>query len=1274
MSRLIRRLFDHAARTIHPRRRRLRTAAALKARLLLSPLEDRAVPATFTVNALTDTGTGSGTSGDLRYCINQSNAMTGPNTISLTGVTGTITLASALPGINQPTTLIGPGASALTIDANSVAGVFVVSTSSFEMDNLTITHGKTLGNGGGISSSTSGVSITVKNSVISGNTALGPSYGGGAIYIGFGGSLNVQNSSIVNNSTAANGGGGGIYFWGTVGSYTISNSTIANNTAHNGGGLWLNNFSGTANIIGTTISGNTATNATAGAGYGGGGVNLRTTAGTVNLDNTIVSGNSSANGNNEFAVFGTVAAKYSALGSTAAIGTYTNNGGNLVGAALNLQPLNNVAGPNGIFPVVGLGGGSAAVNVGDPALGGGGQTDEIGTPRPQGAGVDIGAVERVAGIPTVSAPAGGFANVTAAVAAPAVYTFAVTYTDDAAILYSSVNNNGNAVTVTTPAGVAPVTVAFVGATPTGNAASITATYQFSAPGGAWDPTDNGTYSVNMAANQVKNTNNVYVPGSPPAIGTFTVNVPPPTATAVTHTVASPAEPATYQFTVTYSDSAPIDYSTVNGNNNAVTVTGNLAAGGTVNPAVSFVSATPNGNAATITATYQFTAPGGSWDSTDNGPYTVSMAANQVKNVNGTYVPGSPPVIGSFQVEVPRTITVTNTADSGAGSLRDAVTQANADAPAVDVIAFSNTTAGGNVNFYDGATHAITLTSGELALTKSATVTGPGPNGLIVSGNNASRVFDIFGSSPLTVGISGMRLTGGSGGASGGGAVYLQAANVTLTNVVVDASTAVYGAGISLNAIGDTLTLINSTVAGNTANTTTGHGGGIDVQQVGNVALVNTTLSGNSAGSSGGGIYFNLGGSLQVTDSTISGNTAGGVRYGGGVYWWGSVNANGFTISNSTIANNQAGAFGGGIWLNNFNSSAGGVLNVTSCTITANSAGSGGGIYDTSAGIIHLDNSIIAGNTANPSYPDIYDVAPVTSTYDAIGNSTGFTYTAGTGDLPVGAALNLGALSNHGGPTPTIVPGPGSAAIDAGDPAQGGPGRTDQRGVPRPQGAGVDIGAVETATPPQVASVVVGSGAQRSEVRQVVVTFDRAVSFTGGNGNAAAAFQLQHLSYGSTVYTSAFVNNLGAAVTTDGQGRTVVTLTFTAVGNSTQEIDPASIQNGGAASLNDGKYQLTIFGANVSGSGGQLAGDGSIPGSNYVTPAYGSPGDTVRLYRLFGDATGDGVVDLSDLTAFRNTYNAGTGNPAFVPYLDSDNDGVIDLDDLTAFRNRYNHTV
>ena len=90
----------------------------LKARLLLQPLEDRTAPANFTVNALTDTGAGSGTSGDLRYCISQSNATPGPNTIDATGVSGTISLTSALPAITAPVTITGPGANQLTVSGS----------------------------------------------------------------------------------------------------------------------------------------------------------------------------------------------------------------------------------------------------------------------------------------------------------------------------------------------------------------------------------------------------------------------------------------------------------------------------------------------------------------------------------------------------------------------------------------------------------------------------------------------------------------------------------------------------------------------------------------------------------------------------------------------------------------------------------------------------------------------------------------------------------------------------------------------------------------------------------------------------------------------------------------------------------------------------------------------------------------------------------------------------------------------------------------------------
>src|SRR5271167_718800 len=102
MSRLLRRMIAHT----RPQRR----PVSPKARLWLRALEDRLVPATFTVTNTGDTGTGSGTSGDLWYCITQANATAGPNSIDATGVTGTITLTSVLPTITQGVTIDGPGA------------------------------------------------------------------------------------------------------------------------------------------------------------------------------------------------------------------------------------------------------------------------------------------------------------------------------------------------------------------------------------------------------------------------------------------------------------------------------------------------------------------------------------------------------------------------------------------------------------------------------------------------------------------------------------------------------------------------------------------------------------------------------------------------------------------------------------------------------------------------------------------------------------------------------------------------------------------------------------------------------------------------------------------------------------------------------------------------------------------------------------------------------------------------------------------------------------
>ena len=92
----------------------------------LDVLEDRDLLSAFTVNALTDTGAGSGPTGDLRYCI--TNATSGNDTIAFS-VTGTINLKTILPQLNTSVAIQGPGAGQLTVERDAPYvdfGIFAV--------------------------------------------------------------------------------------------------------------------------------------------------------------------------------------------------------------------------------------------------------------------------------------------------------------------------------------------------------------------------------------------------------------------------------------------------------------------------------------------------------------------------------------------------------------------------------------------------------------------------------------------------------------------------------------------------------------------------------------------------------------------------------------------------------------------------------------------------------------------------------------------------------------------------------------------------------------------------------------------------------------------------------------------------------------------------------------------------------------------------------------------------------------------------------------------
>src|SRR5262249_26089513 len=126
--------------------------------------------------------------------------------------------------------------------------------------------------------------------------------------------------------------------------------------------------------------------------------------------------------------------------------------------------------------------------------------------------------------------------------------------------------------------------------------------------------------------------------------------------------------------------------------------------------------------------------------------------------------------------MPSTLTVTNNLDTGAlgdGSLRGEIAAAQS---------------GDTINFAPGlAGQTITLTGGELAITKSLDIEGPGAKQLTVSGNHASRVFDI--SAGVTATIAGMTMTGGLANgsspvrASAGGAI-LNFGSLTLSHDVL----------------------------------------------------------------------------------------------------------------------------------------------------------------------------------------------------------------------------------------------------------------------------------------------------------------------------------------------------------------------------------------------------------------------------------------------------------------------------------------------------------
>jgi hypothetical protein len=465
--------------------------------------------------------------------------------------------------------------------------------------------------------------------------------------------------------------------------------------------------------------------------------------------------------------------------------------------------------------------------------------------------------------------------------------------------------------------------------------------------------------------------------------------------------------------------------------------------------------------------------------------------------------------------------VTTLADSGAGSLRQAIN----DAAPGNTIAFA-------------IAGTITLTSGELVINKNLNLIGLGVARLAISGNHSNRVFTI--NSNVTACISGLAIrdgatangTNGTNYASGGG-IY-NAGTLTLEGCLVT-NNATGNGGSGSNGYGSngggsghggsiynsgTLTLNGCTVSGNT--TGSGGSGGTGVSHgIFNPGAGGPGGNGGSSGSGGG--ICNLG-TLTLNNCTISGNAigfggagghggSGSPGYGsgrggagcpsgsgGGIYSSGVFKLSSCTVSGNTINSGGVGGDGGGTFGSYGAGGAGGggggggglfcqgyeaTPDLICSTVSSNTAGSGGfggmggGIPPTygpdgpngSGGGVNvyeygydarLFSALIARNTGGDS-PDVYGwFSSQGHNLVGKGDGSGGLTNGINGDLVGTVAVPLdpilGQLSNNGGPTWTHALLPGSPAIDAGSPFGVPP--TDQRGLRRVVCGRADIGAFE----------------------------------------------------------------------------------------------------------------------------------------------------------------------------------------------------------------------
>ena len=387
------------------------------------------------------------------------------------------------------------------------------------------------------------------------------------------------------------------------------------------------------------------------------------------------------------------------------------------------------------------------------------------------------------------------------------------------------------------------------------------------------------------------------------------------------------------------------------------------------------------------------------------------------------------------VPQPVDLVVTNTNDGGPGSLRQAI----ADAQPGDAVGFDLT--------YPAT---ITLFSGELVITKSLSIRGPGPDLLAVSGNGNSRVFRVEAvglvakvapqphvDQTMRVAISGLTMRDGAAGLGGG---VWSNVDMSLVNAVLRDNKAQSEGGGMWNDRANPV-LAHVSFLENSADSA----GGM-YNDGGSPRLADVTFTGNQATSSGGGM-ISSGGDPTLTGVVFASNKAD-QAYGGGMRilagspvligvvfrtnfarWLGGGLANhggNPRLTDVEFINNSTDEYGGGMH------DSGGVV-LTNGRFHGNAADQGGGIYiDDMSSTVLLANTVFSRNSAGKDGGGLYNdgsnvtLANVTVYGNWAGRGGGI-YSAG-GSPAIQNSILWGNLDDSGGDqifstsasTPTIT--------------------------------------------------------------------------------------------------------------------------------------------------------------------------------------------------------------------------------------------------------------